>query len=95
VEKAGLSDRKSNGIIGRTCLSVTADKVLSANTKARKKPLTVRGVPLGVVPSGRYNFNNLQIEVESIGYPGLVNSQWKRLPNHLGGVSQDELIVDE
>jgi hypothetical protein len=69
MEKASLSGRKPNGISGRICLSVNlnvACKLPGLNPK--KKPLAVRGVPLGVASRGQYNFNKLQMEVESIEY---------------------------
>ncbi len=71
MEKVSLSDRKSNEIM--TDFPDARVKVADARQpKPEKKiPLTVRGVPLGVVLGGRYNFNNLQIEVESIEYARL------------------------
>jgi hypothetical protein len=66
MEKAGLNDRKSNGIVGHSRRQGVEHK-----PQKREKTPNGAGCTVGVVPSGRYNFNNLQIEVESIAYPGL------------------------
>jgi hypothetical protein len=59
--------RWSNGITGRICLSVSLSAPGKAPSPNPKKPLAVRGCTArGCFHGGRYNFNNLQIEVESI-----------------------------